>query len=85
MGPIAESARPGTPGNCIAGREIVGPTVGKELKQRGILATGVRASAGILVYIALRFPHQLRRRRGRRDDPRPPDHGRAASRFSSTS
>ena len=54
MGPIAGTCVPGRPGNCIAGREIVGPTVGKELEQRGILAT-VFALTGILVYIALRF------------------------------
>jgi preprotein translocase subunit SecF len=54
MGPIASSCVPGTPGNCIAGRQVVGPTVGKELEQRGILAT-VFALGGILVYIALRF------------------------------
>ena len=36
------------------GSRIVGPTVGKELTRRGILAT-VFALAGILVYIALRF------------------------------
>lgn len=54
MGPIAEKCVPGQPGNCIAGRQVVGPTVGKELEQRGILAT-VFALAGILVYIALRF------------------------------
>jgi preprotein translocase subunit SecF len=40
--------------NCIAGTEIVGPTVGKELEQRGILAT-VFALGGILLYIAFRF------------------------------
>ena len=40
--------------NCIAGTRIVGPTVGKELEQRGILAT-VFALGGILVYIAFRF------------------------------
>jgi len=54
MGPIAGECTAGKPGNCIAGREIVGPTVGKELEQRGLLAT-VFALAGILVYIALRF------------------------------
>jgi preprotein translocase subunit SecF len=41
-------------GNCIAGTEIIGPTVGKELQTRGIMAT-VFALAGILVYIAFRF------------------------------
>jgi preprotein translocase subunit SecF len=42
------------PVNCIASTRIVGPTVGKELEQRGVLAT-VFALGGILVYIALRF------------------------------
>ncbi|HYT76134.1 MAG TPA: protein translocase subunit SecF [Vicinamibacterales bacterium] len=42
------------PVNCVAGTEIVGPTVGKELEQRGILAT-LFALGGILVYIAFRF------------------------------
>jgi preprotein translocase subunit SecF len=42
------------PVNCVAGTTIIGPTVGKELEQRGILAT-VFALAGILVYIAFRF------------------------------
>ena len=54
MGPIANTCVAGTPGNCISGRRVVGPTVGKELEQRGILAT-VFALGGILVYIALRF------------------------------
>jgi preprotein translocase subunit SecF len=54
MGPIANACLTGKPGNCVAGREVVGPTVGKELEQRGILAT-VFALGGILVYIALRF------------------------------
>jgi preprotein translocase subunit SecF len=36
------------------GRQIVGPTVGKELQTRGLLAT-IFALAGILVYIAFRF------------------------------
>ena len=40
--------------NCIAGTEIIGPTVGQELQSRGILAT-VFALSGILVYIAFRF------------------------------
>jgi preprotein translocase subunit SecF len=39
--------------NCVAGRRIVGPTVGAELQRRGVLAT-VFALAGILVYIAFR-------------------------------
>ncbi len=54
MGPIAASCTPGRSGTCVAGTEIVGPTVGKELEQRGLLAT-VFALAGILIYIALRF------------------------------
>ena len=54
VGPIAPACEPGKPGNCIAGRSVVGPTVGRELEQRGLLAT-IFALAGILVYIALRF------------------------------
>jgi preprotein translocase subunit SecF len=54
MGPIAPTCTPGRPGNCVAGTTIVGPTVGKELEQRGLLAT-VFALTGILIYIALRF------------------------------
>ena len=38
----------------VAGTEIVGPTVGRQLKRQGMLAT-VLALGGILVYIALRF------------------------------
>ena len=54
LGPIAnEICKPGQ-ANCIVGRNIVGPTVGAELQQRGILATTF-ALAGILVYIAFRF------------------------------
>jgi preprotein translocase subunit SecF len=37
-----------------AGREVVGPIVGRDLTRRGLLAT-VFALAGILAYIALRF------------------------------
>ena len=54
IGPISGTCTPAHPTNCIAGTEIVGPTVGKELETRGILAT-VFALAGILVYIAFRF------------------------------
>ncbi|HEY2431555.1 MAG TPA: protein translocase subunit SecF [Vicinamibacterales bacterium] len=57
LGPIAPAshlcASP-TEFNCVSGRRIVGPTVGAELQQRGILAT-VFALGGILVYIAFRF------------------------------
>ena len=38
----------------VVGTEIVGPTVGRQLKRQGTLAT-VLALAGILAYIALRF------------------------------
>jgi len=38
----------------VAGTEIVGPSVGKQLTRQGILAT-VLALGGILIYIALRF------------------------------
>jgi preprotein translocase subunit SecF len=54
VGQIQGACTPQHSVNCIAGTQIVGPTVGKELEQRGILAT-VFALAGILVYIALRF------------------------------
>ena len=52
--PISGTCSPQRPVNCVAGTTIVGPTVGKELEQRGILAT-VFALGGILVYIAFRF------------------------------
>ena len=54
MGPISGTCSPQKPANCISGTEIVGPTVGRELTRRGIMAM-VFALAGILVYIALRF------------------------------
>jgi preprotein translocase subunit SecF len=38
----------------VVGTEIVGPSVGEQLKRQGILAT-VLALAGILAYVALRF------------------------------
>jgi preprotein translocase subunit SecF len=38
----------------VAGTEIVGPTVGRELETRGTLAT-IFALTGILIYIAFRF------------------------------
>ncbi len=38
----------------VVGTEIVGPVVGRELTQKGILATAF-ALSGILVYIAVRF------------------------------
>jgi preprotein translocase subunit SecF len=41
-------------GYRIAGTEIVGPSVGADLKMKGILAT-VLSLAGILVYITFRF------------------------------
>ena len=53
LGPIAGECTPGKT-NCIAGTRVVGPTVGAELQQRGILAT-IFALGGILAYIALRF------------------------------
>ena len=54
LGPIGGTCAPQKPANCVSGTEIVGPTVGRELTRRGILAM-VFALAGILVYIALRF------------------------------
>jgi preprotein translocase subunit SecF len=40
--------------NCVAGTEIVGPIVGKQLTRQGTLAT-ILALGGILLYIAMRF------------------------------
>jgi preprotein translocase subunit SecF len=54
LGPLSGTCSPQKPVNCVSGTQIVGPTVGRELTRRGILAT-VFALAGILVYIALRF------------------------------
>jgi len=57
MGPIAPASQlcaNESAVNCVAGRRIVGPTVGAELQRRGLLAT-VFALSGILVYIAFRF------------------------------
>jgi preprotein translocase subunit SecF len=54
LGPISGTCSPQKPANCVSGTEIIGPTVGKELARRGVLAT-VFALGGILVYIALRF------------------------------
>jgi preprotein translocase subunit SecF len=50
----ASTCTPQHPVNCVVSTRIVGPTVGAELQQRGILAT-VFALGGILVYIAFRF------------------------------
>jgi len=38
----------------VAGRDIVGPAIGKDLQQKGIWAT-LTALGGILIYIGLRF------------------------------
>jgi preprotein translocase subunit SecF len=55
LGPITpNTCRNAAESNCVAGTEIVGPTVGQELQTRGTLAT-VFALAGILAYIAMRF------------------------------
>lgn len=54
LGPIGGACPNLSATNCIAGTEIVGPTVGRELQTRGTLAT-IFALAGILVYIAFRF------------------------------
>jgi len=55
LGPIDGNGicKPGQT-NCVSGKRIVGPTVGEELQQRGIMAT-VFALGGILLYIAFRF------------------------------
>jgi preprotein translocase subunit SecF len=54
LGPIASECQNQAATNCVAGTEIVGPTVGADLSRRGMLAT-VFALGGILIYIALRF------------------------------
>ena len=55
LGPISSASCPNASAiNCLSGTEIVGPTVGQDLSQRGTLAT-VFALAGILFYIAFRF------------------------------
>lgn len=53
LGPIVGTCTAGKT-NCVSGTRIVGPTVGAELQQRGIMAT-VLSLGGILVYIAFRF------------------------------
>ena len=53
-GRAPRSSRPTSGTSRVAGTEIVGPTVGKELQTRGTLAT-VFALAGILAYLAFRF------------------------------
>jgi len=54
LGPIEPACKPGSTASCVAGREIVGPVVGKQLTRQGTLAT-VLALAGILLYVAFRF------------------------------
>ena len=54
LGPIGGPCKDQSAVNCVSGTQIVGPTVGKDLKSRGTLAT-VFALGGILVYIAFRF------------------------------
>jgi len=51
---IAALAKGGLGGNHIIGREIVGPSVGQELKTKGFWAT-VLSLIGILAYLAFRF------------------------------
>jgi preprotein translocase subunit SecF len=54
LGPIGGACANSSATNCVAGTEIVGPTVGRELETRGTLAT-IFALTGILIYIAFRF------------------------------
>jgi preprotein translocase subunit SecF len=52
---VVAALKQGNLGNFeVVGTEIVGPTVGRQLKRQGMLAT-ILALGGILVYIALRF------------------------------
>src|SRR3990172_5500126 len=54
LGPINGSCTATNSANCVAGTDIVGPIVGKQLTRQGTLAT-VLALAGILLYVAFRF------------------------------
>jgi preprotein translocase subunit SecF len=54
LGPIQDHCSSATGTNCVAGTEIVGPIVGKQLTRQGTLAT-VLALGGILLYVAFRF------------------------------
>ena len=52
---VEKAMRAGDMGNfTVVGTEIVGPAVGKELSQRGLVAT-VLSLVGLLVYIAFRY------------------------------
>jgi len=52
---VTDALKAGNLGNfTVVGTEIVGPAVGKELSQKGVLAT-VLSLAGILLYIAFRY------------------------------
>lgn len=52
---VTAALKAGNLGNfSVVGTEIVGPAVGKELSQKGLLAT-VLSLAGILLYIAFRY------------------------------
>ena len=52
---VEKAIRAGGMGNLtVVGTEIVGPAVGKELSQRGLVAT-VLSLVGLLVYIAFRY------------------------------
>jgi len=52
---VTDALKAGNLGNFnVVGTEIVGPAVGKELSQKGLLAT-VLSLAGILLYIAFRY------------------------------
>ncbi len=52
---VTDALKAGNLGNfTVVGTEIVGPAVGKELSQKGLLAT-VLSLAGILLYIAFRY------------------------------
>jgi preprotein translocase subunit SecF len=52
---VTDALKAGNLGNfTVVGTEIVGPAVGKELSQKGLLAT-VLSLGGILLYIAFRY------------------------------
>ena len=65
----------GLPAFKIEGTEIVGPTVGAELRRKAIYAT-LLSMLGITAWIAIPLPRQLRARLDHRDVPRRVRHAR---------
>ncbi len=69
---VESALRAGSLGNfAVVGTEIVSPTVGRDLSQKGLSAF-VLSLLGILGYIAFRFEFSFAVGRRHRDDPRHP-------------